>query len=228
MAIAAGCPLGNVASQNDAIVALQNVPLAALIPAAVAGDLAAMAELAYRFGRGKRGAQTNLEQAAYWDQRAAAGNVAISQSRLAFMHERGLGGLGINVAEAVRLYTLAGAQGEATARHSLGMCYENAIGVAQDSAEAVRLFRLAAAQGNAGSQSALGVAYYNGRGVDRDVVQARAWSQLAADQGHADGQNNLATIYLDVDNDRANAQIWYMRAAEQGHILALQKLLGVN
>ena len=169
-----------------------------------------------------------LAQAADWNRRAAAGHDAIAQSRLAFMHEKGFGGLAINLAEAVRLYKLAGAQGEASAQHSLGMCYENSIGMAQDSVKAVRLFRLAAAQGNAGSQAALGFAYYTGRGVDRDVVQARSWSQLAADQGHADGQNNLAAIYLDVDGDRANARIWYERAAEQGHIKALMKLFGLN
>ncbi len=58
-------------------------------------------------------------------------------------------GVAQDYAEAVRLYSLAAAQGHEVAQHSLGWMFYNGHGVAQDRAEAIRLFRLAAAQGHA-------------------------------------------------------------------------------
>jgi TPR repeat protein len=57
--------------------------------------------------------------------------------------------------EAVRLYRLAAAQGDADAQYSLGVKFEDGRGVAQDRAEAIRWYRLAAAQGYAAASAAL-------------------------------------------------------------------------
>ena len=64
-------------------------------------------------------------------------------------------GIAQDQAEAVRLYRLAAAQGDADAHFYLGYMYENGRGVAQDRAEATRWYRLAAAQGDADASAAL-------------------------------------------------------------------------
>ncbi len=64
-------------------------------------------------------------------------------------------GVAQDKAEAVRLYRLAAAQGDADAQYMLGYMFSNGEGVAQDQAEAVRLWRLAAAQGHAKAAAAL-------------------------------------------------------------------------
>ena len=58
-------------------------------------------------------------------------------------------------AKAVRLYSLAAAQGLADAQSNLGYMFEGSRGVAQDRAEAIRWYRLAAAQGCAFAQTRL-------------------------------------------------------------------------
>ncbi len=59
-------------------------------------------------------------------------------------------------AEAVRLYHLAVAQGNAGAQFNLGFMFANGRrGVAQNSEEAVKLYRLAAQQGNTSAIEAL-------------------------------------------------------------------------
>ena len=50
--------------------------------------------------------------------------------------------------EAIRLWTLAADQGDASAQYILGLCYKNGEGVEKDLKEAVRWFRLAAEKGN--------------------------------------------------------------------------------
>jgi TPR repeat protein len=64
-------------------------------------------------------------------------------------------GVAQDYAEAVRLYSLAAAQGHAVAQFNLGYMFEKGQGVAQDRAEAIRWYRLAAAQGDAGATAAL-------------------------------------------------------------------------
>jgi uncharacterized protein len=64
-------------------------------------------------------------------------------------------GVAQDYAEAVRLYSLAAAQGHAGAQANLGLMFENGQGVAQDRAEAIRWYRLAAAQGHARATAAL-------------------------------------------------------------------------
>jgi TPR repeat protein len=70
-------------------------------------------------------------------------------------HKFGYGGVAQDYAEAVRLYSLAAAQGDADAQFTLGDMVENGEGVAQDRAEAIQWYRLAAAQGNANATAAL-------------------------------------------------------------------------
>jgi TPR repeat protein len=79
---------------------------------------------------------------------AAAGS-CFGQYVVGLCYKSGRGGFAQDQAEAVRLYSLAAAQGHARAQYSLGFMFEDGQGVAQDRAEAIRLYRLAAAQGYA-------------------------------------------------------------------------------
>jgi uncharacterized protein len=74
---------------------------------------------------------------------------------VAWCQGEGCGGLAQGHAEAVRLYSLAAAQGHAAAQNCLGNMFDDGTGVAQDHAEAVRLYSLAAAQGHAQAQEKL-------------------------------------------------------------------------
>ena len=127
------------------------------------------------------------------------------------------------VAQPVRLYSLAAAQGDADAQAKLGLMFENGRGVAQDYAEAVRLYSLAAAQGHADAQFYLGVMFENGRGVAQDDAEAVRLYSLAAAQGNAGAQFNLGYMFENgrgVAQDRAEAIRLYRLAAAQGNLYA--------
>ena len=85
-------------------------------------------------------------------------------------------------------------QGDAKAQFTLGLRYDDGLGVPQDDAQAVKWYRLAADQGYAQAQYNLGVMYANGIGVPQDYVQAHMWLNLAAAQGDANGTKNRDTI----------------------------------
>jgi hypothetical protein len=74
---------------------------------------------------------------------------------------------------------MAAEQGNAAARYSLGVAYQNGQGVPQEYAEAVKWYRMAAEQGHAAAQYDLGVAYSNGQGVPRDYSRSYFWLSLS-------------------------------------------------
>ena len=86
-------------------------------------------------------------------------------------------------------------QGSAAAQYSLGLMYDEGLGVfPQDYAEAARWFRLAADQGFADAQFSLGYKYNLGQGVPQDDAEAVRWYRLAADQGLDVAQYNLGRV----------------------------------
>jgi hypothetical protein len=114
----------------------------------------------------------------------AAGS-CFGQNVVGKCYDEGYGGVAQDDAEAVRLYSLAAAQGYAVAQNNLGIMFYLGQGVAQDYAEAARLFRLAAAQGLAHAQNSLGHMFRYGKCVAQDRAEAIRWYRLAAAQGHA-------------------------------------------
>ena len=84
--------------------------------------------------------------------------------------------------EAVKWFRKAALQGNPTAQHSLGSCYEAGEGVLKDYAEAAKWYRKAAEQGEQLAQINLGTCYANGRGVLPDYIAAYKWFNLAASQ----------------------------------------------
>lgn len=119
--------------------------------------------------------------------------------------------------------------GMARAQNSLGVMYDQGIGVAEDRIRAAGLFRDAASQGFGGAQVNLGVMYLRGRGVTQDHRTALDWLTRAAEQGYVGAQYQVGLLYatgVAMEHDFGAAAKWYAKAAKQGHVKA-QYNLGV-
>ena len=90
-----------------------------------------------------------------------------------------------NYKTAMKWYTLAAEQGDASAQSNLGWMYNQGKGVPQDDKTALKWWRLSAEQGDAGAQNSLGGMYRKGTGVLQDHKTAAKWYKLAAEQGYA-------------------------------------------
>jgi hypothetical protein len=73
--------------------------------------------------------------------------------------------------------------GDAHAQYSLGVDYNDGLGVQANYAEAARWFRRASDQGYAIAQRSLGEAYELGQGVQQDYVESDKWYILAVAGG---------------------------------------------
>ena len=80
----------------------------------------------------------------------------IAQFRVGYLYERG-DGVAQDYKEAMRLYLLSAAQGNAVAQFRIGYLYEKGWGVTQDVAQAMQWYRKAAALGNEPANSRLAV-----------------------------------------------------------------------
>ena len=85
-------------------------------------------------------------------------------------------------AEALKLFQLAAAQGNANALNNLGVAYREGRGVPQDDAEAAKWFGRAAEQAVTSAMTELGRMYYKGKGVPQNYVLAYMWLKLATSQ----------------------------------------------
>jgi hypothetical protein len=117
----------------------------------------------------------------------------------AWSTETGLGGRKKDQGEAIRLYKLAVAQGNAIAQCFLGEHYANGTGVQKDEEEAARLYSLAALQDLAEAEYNLGWCYECGAGVQKDAKEAVRLYNLAAAQDDRDAQFRLGWCYEYID-----------------------------
>jgi len=117
----------------------------------------------------------------------------------------------------------AAEQGEAQAQYSLGIFYQEGVGVTKDAEEVVKWFRKAAEQGNAKAQYVLGLCYANGEGVTKDDIEVVKWWRMAAEQGETKAQYHLGLYYekgKGMPKDEVEAVKWFRKAAEQGSAAA--------
>jgi len=154
---------------------------ARLRSAAVAGDGAAAYEVAVRFVEG-RGVPVNLEDAAFWFERAASKGLAPAQFRYASLLEKGQG-VRKDLVQARRLYLAAASKGNGKAMHNLAVLYAEGAEGKPDYATAAQWFRKAAVRGIADSQYNLGVLCARGLGTEKSVDESYKWFALAAAQG---------------------------------------------
>lgn len=180
-------------------------------------------------------------QAARWFTLAADQEFARGMGKLGLLHEIGLG-VTMNESRAVVLYREAAERGDASARLSLAVLYENGeCGLPGDAGRAAALYKDALYDlewqaedfGNAVAQNELAWMYATGRGVEQDDAQAISWYRRAAAQGHALAQRALGKLYEEscvyvpdrvVVRDYDEAVHWYRKAAEQGEREALSRL----
>ena len=88
-----------------------------------------------------------------------------------------------DLVEAVKLYSLAADQGNATAQNCLGRCYSAGEGVPKDPARAFHWIKRAAEQGLPVAQGNLGKLYITGEGCTRDPGVGMMWIDKGAGQG---------------------------------------------
>ena len=100
-----------------------------------------------------------------------------------------------SLTKAMKLYRMAGKQGDLSAQIALGLIYGTGRGVPQNYFQAVKWFRLAAEQGDALAQYNLGLIYAGGYDVvPKDEVQALVWFDLAAEAGNTDARESRAAL----------------------------------
>ncbi|GBU10276.1 hypothetical protein AwWohl_14140 [Gammaproteobacteria bacterium] len=134
---------------------------------------------------------------------AAAGDVN-AQYNLASMY---LYGFPINEKEALKWYTMAANQGDASSQSMLGMMYERGQGVSENKQEAAKWYLLSANQGLAEAQLGLGLMYTNGSGIPKNTVLAYALFSIAAAQNYKDAKELKDKLEPDLaPNQLAEAQ----------------------
>lgn len=121
--------------------------------------------------------------------------------------------------QAVIWYKRAAMNGSPEAKFSIGVLYEQGLGVPADFAMAFKWYKSAAEDGNVEAQFNLGNIYSKGAGVPQNQDQAFMWYKRAAEQGDRDSQYNLGNRYATgngVEQNLVEAYKWYSLAANAG------------
>lgn len=125
-----------------------------------------------------------------------------------------------NIAEAVRLYTMAAEQDNDFAAYRLGKLYLGGEGVLKDVASAIRWLTFAADRKNQFAEYALGNLYLKGEDMPQDIPKALEYLKRSAVQGNQFAQYRLGKLYLmdeDVKKDIPTALQFLIAAAEQNN-----------
>lgn len=153
--------------------------------AALAGDRAALFELASRLSEG-RDAMRDPELAARLFERLAEDGNIPAQYRIGQIYDKGVG-LPRDAAAAEIWYRRAAESGNVTAMHNLAVLLaEGAVGGQPDYTSAIGWFRRAAEHGVRDSQYNLAVLLARGLGTPQDLSASYTWFAIAADQGDTD------------------------------------------
>ena len=111
--------------------------------------------------------------------------------------------------------------GNATAQLIVGLCYENGLGVEQNSETAMKWYELASEQKNAPAQVRLAYCYALGLGVPKDAAKAVQLIQDAAGAGDPEAQFTLALYYskgmYGLEKNLEESFAWMQKSAEQGY-----------
>ncbi len=175
--------------------------------AVIAGDGAAVYDLATRFfdGRGV-GRDIVLSQKLY--EALAQAGYAPAQYKLGGLHEKGIGvARDLNLAKT--WYGRAAEQGNVRAMHNLAVIQAEAstASAKPNYAAAAHWFRQAAEHGLRDSQYNLAVLYARGLGMPQDLVQSYLWFSVAAAHGDVDSAKKRDDVAAKLDpKDLATAR----------------------
>jgi localization factor PodJL len=165
--------------------------------AAMAGNPAAVYEVAMRFAEG-RGVPQNNQEAARWLDRAAKQGLAPAQFRLGGLYEKG-SGVKKDLAVARDLYLAAAEKGNGKAMHNLAVLYAEGVNGPPDYRNAAKWFREAAEHGIRDSQYNLGILYARGIGVDQNYAESYKWFVIAANQGDREAAKKRDEVSAHLD-----------------------------
>lgn len=125
-----------------------------------------------------------------------------------------------NMAEGVRLWTIAANKGHVTATFNLGICYRDGDGVEKNLVEAASWFEKAADEGYTNAMLNLADMYFEGNGVPADTEKALALLQKAADNNNTAALFRLGLRYYHGDygiiQDREKAVEYWRIGSEAG------------
>jgi len=188
-----------------------NVGPAGLRAAALAGEPAAVYELAARAAEG-RGLPRDLKLAAKLFEKVAAQGLVPAQYRIGNFYEKGLG-VTRDLALARQWYERAAQKGNAKAMHNLAVLLAEGAGAKPDYAAAIEWFRRGAEHGVRDSQFNLAVLLARGLGAGQDLAGAYAWFAIAAKQGDEDAAKKRDEVgarmtLADLSAAKAAAERW--------------------
>ncbi|MFL4997353.1 MAG: hypothetical protein ACJ8DF_11630 [Microvirga sp.] len=212
---------------------------AELQQAALAGDAAALYEIASRAAEG-RGMAKDMTIAAHLFERASQAGLPPAQERLAMMHTKGEG-VPLDLKQAAFWYERAALGGNIRAMHNLATLLASGQNGKPDYAAALRWYGEAAESGLRDSQYNVGILLAGGIGAKPDQSKAFQWFSLAADQGDAEAarkRDEMAGRLSAAEMKAAKAalELWRPRAvdpvankppaSDQGRTAALDRTPG--
>ena len=210
-------------------------PFAPTLASAEAGDAVAQSHVAAAYASGTGVAQSWPSAFAWFKRCAAQPSPPIGGwAALGECYEYGTG-VAVEEVEAVRLYHVGAALGDARAQVRLARCLQRGVGVpTPDRGGAFALFTAAAAQDQPNALYLLGYCYDRGAGVARDLLCAvtlwkRVLTHPQSSPALASGAAyNLGVAYLNGDVgvpcDRALAARYWRQAAALGDETAARAL----
>ena len=136
-----------------------------------------------------------------------------------------------NYKEAVRLFRLSAADGNAKAQYNLGYLYQTGQGVRQDYREAFKWFRIASEQGLPQAQGKIGYMYSQGMGIKKSFKAAFKWFKLAAEAGDSYSQYSIGVMYsegIGVEKNDKESLSWFKLAAKKGNKDAIKLLTSLG
>ena len=160
----------------------------------------------------------NLQQAAYWYEKAAELGYMYAQTSLGILYMLGLG-VPKNYKKAAQLYQKAAEQGDSAALYNLAGCFRLGRGVEQNDEKAAFYNQKAANMEMPEAQTALAQMYYNGLGVEKDYSLAVHWYKKAINNGYANAYYGLGCCYhhgLGVEKNQQKAFQLFELGEQQG------------
>lgn len=153
--------------------------------AAAAGSVPGMFNLGRFHDDGRGGLAVDKTEAFSWFRKAADAGYAVAQNEVAARYRDGRG-TGRDVAEAVRWFNTAAAQGLPAAMVNLGVLHENGADgiVEKDEAKAAALYVEAAKRHDPVGQFLLSRLYESGKGVPQDPVAAYVLADESSRRGY--------------------------------------------
>ena len=184
--------------------------------------------LCYYWGRG---VESDLQKAAFYNEKAAKAGVPMAMYDTGLNYERGQG-VQQDIKRALSWLEKAAEEEYADACLELGNIYYSGLyGVEKDLSKSLKYYQQGAELGENRSKTALADFYIEGKVVEKDIEEAKKLYQEAFDSYYemANVDNDcvaqfwLGTIYsdglpiLDIAFDYNQAADWYLKAALQGH-----------